>query len=156
MFGDTEAYLEKHRTTARTRSKDSQKLGPKFFELEHTKPLFNNHDLFTVHNLYNYHIVLSLNKLLKFHSPISLNSLFTLSKRKETLLNTPQHANSFVYNGGLIWNAFKRSPVGSKVKDFTTSVGCVKNLAKILLFQRQKLGDVEEWHPKINFFIEDL
>ena len=32
MFGDsdTEAYLEKHRTAARTRPKNMQKLGPEF------------------------------------------------------------------------------------------------------------------------------
>ena len=156
MFGDTEAYLEKHRTAARTRSKDSQKLGPKFFELERTKPLFNNNDLFTVHNLYNYHILLCINKLLKFHSPISLHSLFNVSKRKETLLNTSQQVNSFVYHGRSIWNAFKRAPEGSGVKDFTTSVGSIKHLAKILLSRRQKLGDLVQWHPTINFSIEDL
>ena len=41
MFSDNEAYLEKHRTAARTRDIDTQKLGPEFFEKEHTKPLFN-------------------------------------------------------------------------------------------------------------------
>ena len=38
MFGDKEAYLEKHRTAARTRHIDNQKLGPEFFEKEQTKP----------------------------------------------------------------------------------------------------------------------
>ena len=156
MFGDTEAYLEKHRTAARTRSKDLQKLGPEFFELEHTKPLFNSNEILTVHNLYNYHTLLCVSKLLKFHTPISLYSLFSLSKRKETLLNTPQQANSFVCNSGMIWNAFRRSPEGSEVKDFTTSVSHLKNLAKMLVFRRQKLGDVEEWHPKVNFSLEDF
>ena len=33
MFGDREAYVEKHRTTARTRPIDSQKLGPDFSSL---------------------------------------------------------------------------------------------------------------------------
>ena len=55
IFGATEAYLEKHRTAARTQSIDSQKLGPEFFQLEHTQLLFNSHGIFTVHNLYNYH-----------------------------------------------------------------------------------------------------
>ena len=54
MFGDTEAYLEKHRKAARTRPKTMQKLGPEFFQLEHTKPLFNSNNIFTVHNLFNY------------------------------------------------------------------------------------------------------
>ena len=38
MFGDKEAYPEKHRTAARTRPKELQKLGPEFLKLEHTKP----------------------------------------------------------------------------------------------------------------------
>ena len=32
MFGDNEAYLEKHRTAARTRDIDTQKLGPEFLK----------------------------------------------------------------------------------------------------------------------------
>ena len=60
MFGDTEAYLEKHRTAARTRPVDMQKLGPEFFQQEHTKPLFNTNDILTVHNLYNYHVILCI------------------------------------------------------------------------------------------------
>ena len=47
MFGDNEAYLAKHRTAARTRHIGNQKLGPQFFEKEHTKPLFNN-EIFSI------------------------------------------------------------------------------------------------------------
>ena len=156
MFGDTEAYLEKHRTAARTRSKDCQKLGPEFFKLEHTKPLFNNNEILTVHNLYNYHTLLSISKLLKFHVPISLFSLFSLSKRKEMLLITPQKVDSFVYNSCSLWNAFKRSPEGSEIKDFTASISCLKTIIKIFVARRQKLGDVDEWHPNMNFTVEDF
>ena len=53
MFGDKEAYLEKHRTAARTRPINSQKLGPEFFGREHIKPLFNISEILTLHNLYN-------------------------------------------------------------------------------------------------------
>ena len=60
MFGENEAYLEKHRTAARTRHIDNQKLGPEIFEKEHTKPLFNNYEILTVHNLYNYHLLLCI------------------------------------------------------------------------------------------------
>ena len=156
MFGDTEAYLEKHRTAARTRSKDCQKLGPEFFKLEHTKPLFNNNEILTVHNLYNYHTLLSISKLLKFHVPISLFSLFSLSKRKEMLLITPQKVDSFVYNSCSLWNAFKRSPEGSEIKDFTASISCLNTIIKIFVARRQKLGDVDEWHPNMNFTVEDF
>ena len=94
MFGDTEAYLEKQKTAARVRPKCSQKLGPEFYELEHTKPLFNSNGLLTVHNLYNYHALLSIGKLLKFHTPISLFNLFSLSKRRQTLLIMPTHLST--------------------------------------------------------------
>ena len=60
MFGDKDAYLEKHQTAARKRPKDLQKLGPEFFKQEHTKPLFNANEILTVHNLYNYHSLLSV------------------------------------------------------------------------------------------------
>ena len=72
MFGDNGAYLEKHRTAARTRDIDTQKLGPEFFEKEHTKPLFNNNEILTVHNLYNYHVLLCIGMILKSHTPIAL------------------------------------------------------------------------------------
>ena len=110
----------------------------------------------TVHNLYNYHTLLSVGKLLKFHTPISLYSLFSLSKRKNALLTTPQQADSFVCNSSALWNAFRRTPEGSKVKDFTATVGCLKNLINTLLYRRQKLGDSVQWHPQINYNVENI
>ena len=38
LFGDKEANLQNHRTAARTRHHDLQKLGPDFFKREHIKP----------------------------------------------------------------------------------------------------------------------
>ena len=77
MFGDTEAYLEKYRTAARTRSIDFMELGPDFYKLEHTKPLFNSNEILTVHNLYNYQILLCVIQVLKFHTPLS-KSIYSL------------------------------------------------------------------------------
>ena len=39
LFGDKEAYLNKFKTSARTRPLENQKLGEKFFKREHTKPI---------------------------------------------------------------------------------------------------------------------
>ena len=64
-----------NRTAARTRSIDLQKLGPEFFKLELTKPLFNNNKILTVHNLYNCHTLLNVSKDLKFDTPISIFDL---------------------------------------------------------------------------------
>ena len=156
MFGNKEAYLEKHRTAARTRTKDLQFLGPEFFKLEHTKPLFNINEILTVYNLYNYHTLMSVAKILKFHTPIALHSLFKLSKRKETLIILAEQVDSFVYTSSCLWNAFRRLPEGSKVKDFTISIGHIKSQIKKLVSERQRLGDLDEWHSKINFTIENV
>ena len=71
------------------------------------------------------------------------------------LLITPPHVETFVYSSSTLWNAFLRSPEGSEVKDLTTSVSFLKNLIKNMVIRRQKLGDTEEWHPKINFTVEN-
>ena len=92
LFGDKEKYLEKHRTAARTRPRDLQILGPDFFEREHTKPLFNSHEILTVHNLHSYHSLLSISKIFKFHTPIALHTLFTMSRRRGTLIITSNHS----------------------------------------------------------------
>ena len=156
MFGDKEAYLEKHRTAARTRPKDQQKLGPEFFMREHTKPLFNSNDILTVHNLYNYHCLLCTGKILKFHTPIALYALFTLSRRKETLiLSSNLQFESFASRASSLWNTFRGLPEGRRIIDFTAEIGYIKKQIKLLVCKRQKLGDEQEWHPLTNFSIVD-
>ena len=109
MFGDKEAYLEKRRTAAKTRSKDQQNLGPEFFIRENTKPLFNSNDILTVHNLYSYHCLLC--KILNFHTPIALYILFTLSRHKETLIfSSNLQFESFASRASFLWNTFKGLP----------------------------------------------
>ena len=123
LFGDKEKYLEKHRTAARTRPRDLQILGPDFFEREHTKPLFNSHGILTVHNLHSYHSLLSISKIFKFHTPIALHTLFTMSRRRGTLIITSNHSesSSFVYNISRLWNIFRTTPEGNEIKDFNVS-----------------------------------
>ena len=75
IFGDTEAYLEKFRTCARTREYGSQKLGVEFYEREHSKPLFVTHGLLCIQNLYRYHCILETYKILKYRQPISMYSI---------------------------------------------------------------------------------
>ena len=154
MFGNKEAYLEKHKTAARVRPFNLQKLGPDFYKLEHTKCLFNSIDLLTIHNLYNYHSLLSISKILKLHTPIALYSLFKRSSRKETLLITSQLQNSFVYRTSSLWNVFRCTPEGKSIIDFTIEISIIKNQIKKLVNRRQRLGDANEWHPEANFCIE--
>ena len=64
MFGDKEAYKDKFKTCARCRPIGEQMLGSKFYSKEHTKPLFNSHQIMTVHNLYFYHCINDVSKIL--------------------------------------------------------------------------------------------
>ena len=55
LLGDYDCFKNKFMTCVRVRLFENQKLGNYFFEKEHTKPLFNEHKILTVHNLYVYH-----------------------------------------------------------------------------------------------------
>ena len=138
-----------------TRPRDLQILGPDFFEREHTKPLFSSHGILTVHNLHSYHSLLSISKIFKFHTPIALHTLFTMSRRRGTLIITSNHSesSSFVYNISRLWNIFRTTPEGNEIKDFNVSFSFIRNQIKKLVCKRQNLGDVNEWHPEINMCI---
>ncbi len=156
MFGDNEAYLEKHRTAARSRPIEAQKLGPEFFKKENTKPLFNLYEILTVHNLYNYHSLLCISKILKYHTPIALYSQISLSRRKQTLIIAPTQVNSFVFYASCLWNIFRTLPEGRDIRDFDVTISLLKNRITGLVLRRQKMGDEMEWHPLTNFTIIPL
>ena len=151
LFGDKEAYLDKFKTSVRTRPVQEQTLGQEFFELEHSKPLFNQRDIFTVYNLYNYHMLLITFKLLKLRIPISLFSCFCISSRKETLLLHPKLSENFLYSASSLWNKFRDFPEACEISDFNVGIGVVKSKIKALILCRQKIGDSDEWHPEENF-----
>ena len=81
LFGDKEAFKEKFNTCARVREYGEQVLGAEFYQKEHTKPLFEEHDILTVQNLYNYHCFLETFKIIKHRSPFSLFSRYQQSRR---------------------------------------------------------------------------
>ena len=143
LFGDREEYLDKFKTCARTRPFTEQILGSEFFEKEHTKPIFSTNKFLTIHNLHSYHCCMDILKFLKFRIPISLYSLFTFSKRKPTLIITPQPTQHFVYSSGITWNAI-RSPIGiTDISD--TKLGSFKQKLKSFIINLQNLGDKDEW-----------
>ena len=142
IFGDTEAFLEKFRTCARVREFDNQKLGQEFFEREHTKPLFTEKRLLTVHNLYRYHCVLECFKILKFRKPISMYGIFHRSQRKEDLLITPSPTIQFTYMASKLWNSYRQST--GPVRDFTQPIGGFKNALKKHLLNGQA-AEGEDW-----------
>ena len=115
LFGDREAFLNKFMTCARTRMFGEQVLGDEFFQKEHTKPLFKIQHILTVHNLYVYHCILEVFKILKLRVPISLFSFFLTSKRKQTLLITPDPTRFFCYKAAKLWNVLQKEIIGDSL-----------------------------------------
>ena len=150
MFGDKQGYLDKFKTCARTRPKEATKQDCKFYEKEHTKPLFSKHSLMTLHNLYSYHCCNELYKVLKYHTPISLFQLFSLSKRpgKETLIITTLPLNSFVHQASSLWNTIRQI---MNLNDFNITHDSFKCKLKELILSAQTKGDKTEWNPITNF-----
>ena len=142
MFGDRDAYLDKFNTAARIRPFGEQKLGTKFYTKEHTKPIFNKLELLTVHNLYLYHCLVEVFKILKFRTPVSLYYQFNRSRRKETLLISPQFSQSFIYRSTFQWNTIRQKLV---IDDFAHKLNAFKSVVSKLLINAQKIGDVDQW-----------
>ena len=69
LFGDYDSFIEKFKTAARTRAFGEQYLGPSFYCKEHTKPVFIENNLLTVHNLFKYMAINELAKLSCVSSP---------------------------------------------------------------------------------------
>ena len=147
MFGDRKAYLEKFNTCARTRTYDNRILGKEFYQKEPSKPLFNEHNLLTVHNLYKYHCLLEMFKVIKLHTPMPLYELFNRSKRRGDKLLSLSPSSLFDYQASNLWIKCRMTEM-----DFTTSIQCMKSqLKESLLATQLKYGP--DWH-KFNFDIE--
>ncbi len=152
MFGDKEAYLEKFRTCVRARAPNDQKLGHEFYIKEHTKPLFNKHELFSVVNLYHHRTISDVFKVLKTRTPVSLYSDFNLSSRKDTLLLLPRDAGCYTYHASSLWNSFRSTLSVEEVQDFSVKFSTMKQHIKKFLLKRQKLGDQNEWSDENHTF----
>ena len=96
LFGNKQAYIEKFMTCARARPYNEQALGNTFFQLEHCKPLFKEHDILAFKNLYTYHTFMEVFKILKLECPTSLHQHFTLSSRKKTTLISQLPSQDFI------------------------------------------------------------
>ena len=169
LFGTEYSYDHSgyYETCARARSFEHH-IAKKIFCLEHTKPLFNKHSLFTIYNLYTYHTFLDVYKILKTHTPISMFSLFKLSKRDRNLsLHLPTvkldiSRKNFVFNSSVKWNSLINKilerpslcengvVVGGSVtnSDFCASIPFVKKKLKGILLEYQSLGSSTEWEKE--------
>ena len=155
LYGDRDAYLEKFKTSARARSYELQKLGQEFYKKERTKPLFNQNEIMTVHNLYNCQVINSIFTILKFRTPISLHSCLKISNRKDNLLLIPSIiSETFIYNGTILWNKFLSCCEGSLCRNSLAGLGSLKPKIKKLILGRKKMGDIIKWHDGINFVLQ--
>ena len=144
--------MDKFRTSVRTRPIEEQTLGSEFYARENSKPLFNSHDIMTVHHVHKYHTLLLLFKVLKLRSPFNLYECFNMSRRKTTLIITPSPSTNFVYQASIMWNTI-RSIVN--IEDFSFSTSRFKFILKKSILVRQKLGDPIEWSEE-NFELQKL
>ena len=166
LFGKEFSYdhPEYYQTCARART-FAENMAPKMYTLEHTKPLFNEHELLNLENLYTYHTFMEVYKLLKFQSPIALRDYFTLSYRNHKLtLIVPQvslnkRRQNFIFKSVIIWNkllpcilmkcAAEECGIvipGSTINsDLSAPISFIKTKLKSSLLAQQKTGDIIIW-----------
>ena len=127
LFGDLEAYKEKFRTCARSRTLEKQILDNVFYTKEHTKPLFEKHNILAVHNLYIYHTFMEVFRILKTQTPICLHSQYNISTRKyltHIKINPPKPSKCFIYRSSVIWNTLRQK---LDLTCMSTNASIVKN-----------------------------
>lgn len=166
LFGSEYTYDHAgyYETCARVRTYQKH-ISKKSYSLEHTKPIFNNHNILTIHNLSVYHTFIETFKILKYHVPVSMYSLYYLTPRcTRFLLHLPKvhldkSKNNFLYRSCIIWNTLsemvfekdypnKKGIVvqdSSKNSDFTATVPFIKNKLRNQIMIYQKLGEKLEW-----------
>ena len=162
-----------YETCARART-FSDHMAKKNYQLENTKPIFNDEKILSLHHLYVLHTFTELFKIMKERQPISLVELFQPSYRStsQTML-LPKYSleitkHNFVYNGSYIWNGLIGNllnkcipnsdnvmvPGSSEVSDLSAPISIIKNRLKQHLFNTQQIkipGRSTEWMPSNNW-----
>ena len=150
-------------------------MAKKDYLLEHTRPLFNEQNILSLHHLYIQHTFMDLIKIMKYRIPISLFQMFCPSPRTMNFLMLLPKINlevsrlNFVFSASSIWNSLIGKllnrclpnsngilvPGSSKCSDLTAPISYIKEKLKHILLRAQKL-DVEyqfdqsnskEWNP---------
>ena len=133
--------------------------------MEHTKPLFNKHEILTLFNLNAYHTYLELFKILKYRTPVSMYGLYTLSERQTNfrlhlpIVTLEKSKNNFVFNSCVIWNKLVENILErslpnengivvrgvTKNSDLCATMPFIKNKLKAELLSLQRLGNNTDW-----------
>ena len=146
-FGDYEAYVDKYSTCARAREYHDQILSGKFYRKEHTKKLFNDNAILTIHNLYILRCCTEIFKILKFRIPVSIYYNFNISRRKNRmLLIAPIKNHQFLSKGTTLWNIVTKILFKFN-DDFSAKFNIYKTKLKQVLFKNQSKHDPDEWTP---------
>jgi hypothetical protein len=129
-------------TCARTRPYNAQALGNDFFQLEHCKPLFKEHNILAFKNLYTYHTFMEVFKILKLECPSSLHQHFTLSTRKQTTLISQLPSEDFFSRSTKLWNT-----VAPKLGlfDYSYKISLARNQLKKALLKLQHASESTQW-----------
>ena len=151
LFGDKEAYLDKFKTSCRTRPIKTQILGTSYYMKEHTKPLFHKHKILAFKNLYNYQICLETLKILKTKIPYYLFQLHPLSSRNnQNFLVAKRNSSLFITNRIKLWNNCLKVISNTQTIPETKISKFKLDLKKILL-KVQNAFDKNEWYLEHNF-----
>ena len=160
---------EYYKTCARSRTFEEH-MSPQNFCLEHTKPLFTEHKLLTLHSLYYKHTFIEMFKIIKFREPRGLfeNVLISSNDYNNRIILKPNitHNNltntmqNFMFKSCKIWNSFNKDvfeknkinnrfgyiiPGEEANTDLSTSVGFIKNRLEKVLLSKQSSGLEEIW-----------
>ena len=115
LFGKEINYdhPEFYNSCARVRTY-KEHMAKKNYQLEHTKPIFNEQSLLTLHHLYIYHTFCEVFKLLTYRTPMPLFELLKNSPSKiNMMLIIPKvkldlTKNNFVFQASCIWNSLHK------------------------------------------------
>ena len=172
LFGNDLNYdhPEFYNSCARARPYEEH-IAKKNFQLEHTRPIFNEKSLLALHHLYIYHTFCEIFKLLKYRIPMPLYELFNNSPSEiNLLLIVPKvkldlAKNNFVFQASCIWNSLNKKvfnqclhlnkdgvaiPGSTFGSDITTPLAVIKRKLREILLETQKLNslDSHDWYPE--------
>ena len=160
---------EYYMTCARSRTVQEH-LSPHNFSLEHTKPLFTDQKLLTIHNLYHKHVFLEMFKIVKHREPRGLfdKVLITPNNRNNHVILKPDITDNkllitkqiFLSKSCKIWNTLvkdilEKNKINDNVgyiipgeqvnSDLSASVAFVKDRLTKILLSKQLSGSEEMW-----------
>ena len=155
LFGDSKTYKENFETITMDPLQHNETPNADCYQKEHTKPLFNKHEILTIQNAFTYHSCIEMFKILKYRNPMSMYKLFTPSRRDfSNIILLPTFSHNFTYQAAKICNATSKTIFdASRPSDIKTSL--FKKRLKASLLEIQKMYSATEWIPG-NFDIDSL